>query len=91
MVASGHISAAGLDVLKSSPGGAKSPLFDLPQILIAPHIAGATDLTFHGTLSYIKQVVETFAAGERPKSVLNAPVQPRRPLRRRFPSGESRD
>ena len=81
LVKSGHIAAAGLDVLKSSPGGAKSPLFDLPQILVTPHIAGATDLTFQGTLNYIKQVIEAFAAGEKPKSVLNAPAHPRRLLR----------
>jgi phosphoglycerate dehydrogenase-like enzyme len=80
-VKSGHIAAAGLDVLKSSPGGAKSPLFDLPQILITPHIAGATDLTFDGTLNYIKQVIEAFAAGEKPESALNAPANPRRLLR----------
>jgi phosphoglycerate dehydrogenase-like enzyme len=81
LVKSGHISAAGLDVLKWSPGGAKSPLFDLPQILITPHIAGATDLTLHGTLKYIRHVIEAFAAGEKPKSVLNAPAHPRRLLR----------
>jgi D-isomer specific 2-hydroxyacid dehydrogenase, NAD binding domain len=81
LLKSGHIAAAGLDVLKSRPDGAKSPLVDLPQILITPHIAGATDLTFRGTLNYIKQVIEAFAAGERPKSILNAPAKPRRLLR----------
>jgi phosphoglycerate dehydrogenase-like enzyme len=80
-VKSGHIAAAGLDVLKSSTDGATSPLFDLPQVLITPHIAGATDLTFRGTLNYIKQVIEAFAAGDKPKSVLNSPVNPRRLLR----------
>jgi len=80
-VKSGHIAAAGLDVLKSTPDGAKSPLFDLPQILITPHIAGATDLTFHGTLNYVKQVIDAFAAGEKPKSVINTPAHPRRLLR----------
>ena len=81
LVKSGHIAAAGLDVLKSRPDGANSPLVDLPQILITPHIAGATDLTFRGTLNYIKQVIEAFAAGERPESILNAPAKPRRLLR----------
>jgi len=81
LLKSGHIAAAGLDVLKSSPAGAKTPLFDLPQILVTPHIAGATDVTFQGTLNYIKQVIEAFAAGEKPKSVLNAPAHPRRLLR----------
>jgi phosphoglycerate dehydrogenase-like enzyme len=79
-VKSGQISAAGLDVLKTPPG-AKNPLFDLPQILITPHIAGTTDLTLHGTFDYIKQVIDEFAVGEKPQSVLNAPAQPRRPLR----------
>jgi lactate dehydrogenase-like 2-hydroxyacid dehydrogenase len=54
---------------------------DLPQILITPHIAGATDLTFHGTLNYVKQVIDAFAAGEKPKSVINTPAHPRRLLR----------
>ena len=81
LVKSGHIAAAGLDVLKSTPDGAKSPLFDLPQILITPHIAGATDLTFNGTLNYVKQVIDAFAAEEKPKSVINTPANPRRLLR----------
>ncbi len=59
-------------------GGSRIVL-DLEEI--TPHIAGATDLTFHGTLNYIKQVLEAFAAGKKPKSVLNAPAHPRR-LRR---------
>jgi D-3-phosphoglycerate dehydrogenase len=80
LVKSGHIAAAGLDVLKSSPDGAKGPLFDLPQVLITPHVAGATDLTFRGTLDYIKQMIDAFAAGEKPRSVLNVPVNPRRLL-----------
>jgi phosphoglycerate dehydrogenase-like enzyme len=79
-VKSGQISAAGLDVLKTAPGDFKSPLFDLPQILITPHIAAATDLALHGTVDYIKQVIEEFAAGEKPESVVNAPAQPRRAL-----------
>ena len=81
LVTSGHIAAAGIHVLKSTPDGAKSPLFDLPQILITPHIAGATDLTFHGTLNFVKQVIDAFAAGEKPKSVVNTPANPRRLLR----------
>ena len=80
-VKTGHISAAGLDVLKSSPGGPKSPLLDLPQILITPHVAGATDLTFHGTLNYIRRVIEAIASGDKPTSVLNTPAHPRRLLR----------
>jgi phosphoglycerate dehydrogenase-like enzyme len=48
---------------------------------ITPHIAGATDLTLRGTLNYIKQAIDAFAAGEKPKSVLNAPANPRRLLR----------
>jgi len=51
------------------------------QILITPHVAGATDVTFHGTLTYIKKAIEAFAAGDKPKSVLNTPAHPPRLLR----------
>jgi len=79
-VKDGQISAAGLDVLQSEPPDPKNPLLDLPQVLVTPHIAGSTDLMLNGTVNYISQVVEEFAAGRKPKSVLNTPQKPRRAL-----------
>jgi phosphoglycerate dehydrogenase-like enzyme len=80
-VKDGQISAAGLDVLRKEPPDPKNPLLDLPQVLVTPHIAGSTDLMLHGTVNYVSQVIEEFAAGKKPKSILNTPQKPRRPLR----------
>jgi phosphoglycerate dehydrogenase-like enzyme len=80
-VTNGQISAAGLDVLKNEPPDRKDPLLHLPQVLVTPHIAGLTDLMLNGTVHYISQVIEEFAAGKKPKSILNSPAKPRRLLR----------
>jgi hypothetical protein len=34
-----------------------------------------------GTVIYISRVIEEFAAGKKPKSILNSPAKPRRMLR----------
>jgi len=76
-VTHGQISAAGLDVLKNEPPDRRDPLLQLPQVLVTPHIAGLTDLMLAGTANYISQVIEDFAAGKKPKSILNSPAKPR--------------
>lgn len=80
-VKDGQISAAGLDVLQKEPPDPKNPLLDLPQVLVTPHIAGSTYLMLNGTVNYVSQVIEEFAAGKKPKSILNTPQKPRRALR----------
>jgi phosphoglycerate dehydrogenase-like enzyme len=80
-VTNGQILAAGLDVLKNEPPDHKDPLLQLPQVLITPHIAGLTDLMLDGTANYICHVIGEFAAGKKPKSILNSPAKPRRLLR----------
>jgi D-3-phosphoglycerate dehydrogenase len=67
-------------VLQKEPPDPENPLTRFPQVLITPHIAGATDLMLSGTVNYIAQVVEEFAAGKKPKSILNTPQKPRWPL-----------
>ena len=76
-VTHGQIAAAGLDVLKNEPPDSRDPLLQLPQVLVTPHIAGLTDLMLAGTANYISQVIEEFAAGKKPKSILNSPAKPR--------------
>jgi phosphoglycerate dehydrogenase-like enzyme len=77
----GRISAAGLDVVKEEPLVLSNPLLQFPQLIVTPHIAGLTDLTLHGTIDYVCQVVDEVAAGKKPRSVLNAPTTPRGHLR----------
>jgi phosphoglycerate dehydrogenase-like enzyme len=79
-VKDGQIAAAGLDVLKSESPCPNDPLLKLPQVLVTPHIAGATDLMLNGTANYISLVVKEFAAGKKSKSILNSPKKPRRVL-----------
>jgi phosphoglycerate dehydrogenase-like enzyme len=80
-VTHGQISAAGLDVLKDEPPDHEDPWLQLPQVMVTPHIAGLTDLMLDGTVHYISLVIEEFAAGKKPKSILNSPEKPRRLLR----------
>ena len=80
-VKSGQIAAAGLDVSSTESTDEKNPLLEFPQVLMTPHIAGATDLMLHGTVTYIEGVVKAFSEGEKSTSFLNAPEKPRRALR----------
>jgi phosphoglycerate dehydrogenase-like enzyme len=77
-LSSGQLSAVGLDVLRTEPARSDDPLLAFPQALITPHIAGDTDLTLSGTLSYIAQVVQAWDAGIKPQSVINQPQNPRK-------------
>jgi len=46
-VRSGHLYGAGLDVVAGEPAGPDHPLRNVPRVVIAPHVAGATDATAH--------------------------------------------
>lgn len=45
LVRSGHLFGAGLDVVVDEPAGPEHPVRGVPQIVITPHAAGATDRT----------------------------------------------
>jgi phosphoglycerate dehydrogenase-like enzyme len=80
-VKTGHLYAAGFDVLRVEPADPGNPLLELPEILVTPHIAGSTDAMLEGTARYVGEVIDGFAAGRKPRSLLNDPPQPRRTLR----------
>lgn len=40
---SGHLAAAGLDVFETEPPSADNPLFQLDNVVVSPHIAGADE------------------------------------------------
>lgn len=42
-LASGHLRAAGLDVFEQEPPSADNPLFQLDNLVVSPHIAGADE------------------------------------------------
>lgn len=44
-VRNGHLLGAGLDVVEGEPGGSDHPLRGIPQVIVTPHVAGATHET----------------------------------------------
>jgi phosphoglycerate dehydrogenase-like enzyme len=74
---SGQVAAVGLDVLRAEPEGSNNPLRRFPQALITPHIAGDTDITTSGTLTYIVKIVREWDGGIKPESLVNQPKNSR--------------
>ena len=67
----GTIRAAGIDVFPSEPATA-SPLFELPNVVVTPHVAG---MTVDATALARRQAAESILAalrGERPPRIVNA-------------------
>lgn len=86
-VTSGHLYAAGLDVVRDEPVQPGNPLLAEPLIVVTPHIAGSTDLMLEGTVTYLGEVLTRYASGFRPDAVVNDPPHPLVPLRSSVQSG----
>ena len=82
-VKSGHMYAAGLDVVKNEPLRANDPLLSVPRLFVTPHIAGVTDVMLEGTAKYLSGVLADYEKGIGPKDTVNEPKQPRVPLRKK--------
>jgi D-3-phosphoglycerate dehydrogenase len=76
----GWIAAAGLDVLEREPPEPHHPLFRLDNVVITPHLAGASDE--HAEIAWRLSVESAVALahGRWPRSVVNRAVRPRRQL-----------
>ena len=77
---SGHLAAAGLDVLTHEPPQPTDPLVQHPHTFVTPHVAGFTTHTLEGTKSYLVEVITGYKQNKAPKSLLNKPNAPRHPL-----------
>jgi phosphoglycerate dehydrogenase-like enzyme len=80
-VKSGHIYAAGLDVVKDEPVSEGNALLMEPRIFVTPHIGGPTDVMLNGTVKYLGEVLAEYQNGLRSASIINDPIKPRVPLR----------
>lgn len=73
-LASGHLGGAALDVFAHGPPGERSPLLRHPNVVLTPHMGGATSETLMQGALMIAQEIEHFAADEPLSHVVNMPV-----------------
>ena len=76
-LAGGHLGGAALDVLEGEPPDPASPIFEAPNIILTPHMAGST----HECLETIARTAAADIArviqGKRAKFPVNRPVKRR--------------
>ena len=60
-----EIAGAGLDVFAEEPLPTESPLWDMPHVIVTPHIGGMSDIYPDQVLPNIKQNIARYLAGER--------------------------
>ena len=75
---SGHIAGAALDVHRTHPILPTSPLLNLQNVILSPHIGGATDGTVERHSWMMVEEIGRFLQGRRPRHLVNREVWRRR-------------
>lgn len=70
---SGKLGGAALDVLEGEPPDPKSPIFNAPNILLTPHMAGSTAECLDRIAGTAATDIARFVQGKRPKYRVNRP------------------
>jgi D-3-phosphoglycerate dehydrogenase len=70
-LASGHLGGAALDLVRPRPGGGRHPLLRHGNVVITPHIGGATYETLLRGATMVLREIERLAAGEPLVNVIN--------------------
>jgi len=73
-LASGTLAGAALDVAERPPAGSRHPLLDLPNVIITPHIGGATRETLRRGAEMAAAAVARLISGEIPDHLVNPEV-----------------
>jgi D-3-phosphoglycerate dehydrogenase len=73
----GRIAGAALDVFAVEPLPLDSPLRDLPNVLLTPHIASMTEEAWARLKQEVCDAVECLVRGQWPRYVVNPAVRPR--------------
>jgi phosphoglycerate dehydrogenase-like enzyme len=71
-----RIQGAGLDVFAEEPINAKNPLLDAPNVILTPHIAGATNESRARIIDMTIDNVVSMLRGQEPTDIVNG-VKPR--------------
>ncbi|MBT3532975.1 MAG: hydroxyacid dehydrogenase [Rhodospirillaceae bacterium] len=74
---SGRLGGAALDVLEGEPPDPKSPIFEAPNLIVTPHIAGSTDECLAAIARTAALDIARVVQGKRAKFPVNKPVKRR--------------
>ncbi|MBI4187140.1 MAG: 2-hydroxyacid dehydrogenase [Chloroflexi bacterium] len=69
-----RIAGAAFDVYETHPVSPESPFLKLDNVVLTPHIGGATDGTVERYSRMMVEDIERFLAGERPRNLVNPEV-----------------
>jgi len=72
-LASGRLAGAALDVLEGEPPDPKSPIFEAPNIILTPHMAGSTKECLAAVAGTAAGDIARVLQGRRPRFPVNAP------------------
>jgi len=67
-----RIAGAAFDVYETHPVSLQSPFFKLDNVVLTPHIGGATDGTVKRYSEIMAQEIERFVEGKRPQNLVNS-------------------
>jgi D-3-phosphoglycerate dehydrogenase / 2-oxoglutarate reductase len=73
-LASGTLAGAALDVTQRRPAGGRHPLLDLANVIITPHIGGATHEALRRGAEMAAGAVARLMAGEAPDHLVNPEI-----------------
>ena len=70
---SGHVGGAALDVLEGEPPDPESAIFDAPNLILTPHMAGSTQECLEAIASWAGEDIARVMSGRKPRYPVNKP------------------